>query len=322
MQELIVKYFEGTITTEEKNLLFDAMKRDEELRKEFISMQNLCGMVSWMPSHSDAPQAIGKLLDFKKSRTKKSHSFSLVPYLGYAATACIAVFVTWFISSRSVKVQKVDEPVVYEQITTPSGQRAQVTLHDGTVVWLNAHSTLRYPNHFNGHSRKVELDGEAFFEVTHNAAKPFIVSTEKASIKVYGTKFNVFAYKGSPEFSTSLVEGAVSVYTKEGTLQLQPHEIASIVNKRLVKSQYTNSDFLLWKEGIYAFDDVPFNEIVKKLELYYDIQIEQNNNHLANFRFSGKFRQRDGVVSVLKTMQRVERFSFIKDDDLNKITIR
>ena len=89
-----------------------------------------------------------------------------------------------------------------------------------------------------------------------------------------------------------------------------------------MKSQYTNSDFLLWKEGIYAFDDVPFNEIVKKLELYYDIQIEQNNNHLANFRFSGKFRQRDGVVSVLKTMQRVERFSFIKDDDLNKITIR
>jgi len=323
MQELIAKYFEGTITVEERKQLFDAMEHDTDLKREFISIKSVSGLVSWLPSHHDTPEAIGKLLDFKKSRQKKNSSF-FTPWIitGYAATACIAILATWFIMTCMPGKQKEAEALAYEQISTPAGQRVCVTLHDGTVVWLNAHSTLRYPNRFDKRIRKVELDGEAFFEVKHDVGKPFIVSTDKASIRVTGTKFNVFAYRESSDFSASLVEGSVSVFTAGQSVRLCPHEIARLVGKRFVKSQYTNSDFLLWKEGIYSFDDVPFNDIVKKLELYYDIRIEQNNRNLSGFRFSGKFRQRDGIVSVLKTMQKVHYFAFRKDDELNKITIR
>ena len=79
--------------------------------------------------------------------------------------------------------------------------------------------------------------------------------------------------------------------------------------------------FLLWKEGIYAFDDQPFNEIIKKLELYYDVTIILNNAKLNNYRFTGKFRQRDGIESVLRTLQRIYKFSYKKDDELNRIII-
>jgi len=228
---------------------------------------------------------------------------------------------TWIVTNEKHEIIA-PEPLSYEQFTTPAGQRAQVVLNDGSVVWLNANSTLRYPSRFEKHKRKVELTGEAFFEVFHDAKRPFIVSTDKVAVKVLGTKFNVFAYKSSKELNVAIVEGSVCVCKGDETIHLKSHEIASLVDGRLVKSKYFNSEFLLWKEGIYAFDDMPFYEIAKKLELYYDIQIEQNNKSLAQFHFSGKFRQRDGVVSVLQTMQRVYHFTFTKDDQLNKITIR
>ena len=220
----------------------------------------------------------------------------------------------------------VEEPAIaYEEFSTPSGQRALLKLHDGTTVWLNARSTLRYPNHFGKNERKVELDGEAFFEVKQNGKVPFVISTEKANIKVLGTKFNVFAYKGHEEFNTSLVEGSVKVYQGESdadALDITPHECVFLSDGKLVKSYFDNSDFLLWKEGIYAFDDVPFSYIIKKLELYYDITIIQKNKKLDQYRFSGKFRQGDGVESVLQTLQKVYYFSFIKDEENNCITIR
>ena len=90
----------------------------------------------------------------------------------------------------------------------------------------------------------------------------------------------------------------------------------------LVKKQISNSDFLLWKDGIYAFDDLPFGEIIRRLELYYDITIDVRSNKLENYKFSGKFRQRDGVESALRTMQKIYYFSYHKDEELNKITIR
>ena len=102
-----------------------------------------------------------------------------------------------------------------------------VKLHDGTTAWVNARSTLRYPNHFAHEERKVELDGEAFFDVEHNEHKPFVVSTEKLDIKVLGTKFNVFAYKGREEFNTALLEGSVKVYERmneEKALFMNPNE--------------------------------------------------------------------------------------------------
>ena len=325
MHELITKYFYGEITAKEKKQLFAAMETDAELKKEFFSVQNIRALTSWMPAEEDEPRAVGKLLEFKHSRKKESHAILYRHIVGYAAAVCIAVVSTWLITSRPEQPTAEQPVVAYEEFSTPSGQRALLKLHDGTTVWLNARSTLRYPNHFDKKERRVELDGEAFFEVKRNEEAPFIVSTEKANIKVLGTKFNVFAYKGDEEFNASLVEGSVKVYSGDNdaeALQIAPHECVFWTGEKLEKSYYDNTDFLLWKEGIYAFDDVPFSEIIRKLELYYDITIIQKNRKLDQYRFSGKFRQRDGVESVLQTLQKVYYFSFVKDEETNCITIR
>ena len=324
MHILITKYFEGEITAAERKSLFSMIQTDEELRKDFSSVQNLYALSSWLPNENDEFEAVDKLAAFKQTHCrKKRYPIHIIKHAaGYAAAICITIPSTWMVMNDR---EPAEEMVTYEEFTTPSGQRAMVKLHDGTTVWLNARSTLRYPNHFAREERKVELDGEAFFDVEHNEHKPFVVSTEKLDIKVLGTKFNVFAYKGREEFNTALLEGSVKVYERmneEKALFMNPNECVELKDNKLVKRPMGNTDFLLWKEGIYAFDDVPFEDIIKKFELYYDIVITVNNSKLMKYKFSGKFRQRDGVESALRTLRKVYYFTYIKDEENNNIVIR
>ena len=324
MHILITKYFEGEITAAERKLLFSMIQTDEKLRKDFSSVQNLYALSSWLPNENDEFEAVDKLAAFKHTHCrKKRYPIHILKHAaGYAAAICITILSTWMVMNDR---EPAEEMVTYEEFTTPSGQRAMVKLHDGTTVWLNARSTLRYPNHFAREERKVELDGEAFFDVEHNEHKPFVVSTEKLDIKVLGTKFNVFAYKGREEFNTALLEGSVKVYERmneEKALFMNPNECVELKDNKLVKRPMGNTDFLLWKEGIYAFDDVPFEDIIKKFELYYDIVITVNNSKLMKYKFSGKFRQRDGVESALRTLRKVYYFTYIKDGENNNIVIR
>ncbi len=323
MHQLIVRYFNGELTEEEKKLLFSMMDTDADLRKEFVSAQNLGALTSCLPQKEDTIEGLNQLSVFKQTRIKKTFRIPYIHILGYAASICIAIFSTWMLMQPE-KIQNVS-PVTYEEFITPSGQRAMVRLHDGTTVWLNARSVLKYPNRFENGERKVELNGEAFFEVAHDAKNPFIVSTEDLDIKVLGTKFNVFAYKGRKEFNTSLVEGSVKIYhskDEEHAVSLKPNERVDLVGNKLIKRNFDSMDFLLWRDGIYSFDDVSFAEIINKLELYYDINIEVKKFNLNAYKFSGKFRQRDGVENVLHTLRKVKYFSYVKDEEHNKITIR
>ena len=130
-----------------------------------------------------------------------------------------------------------------------------------------------------------------------------------------GTQFNVFAYEGE-DVKTSLVAGSVKPYMKEDaavTASLTPNESVEVKDGEFVKGSFSRSDFLSWKEGIYSFDDVPFSEIVSRLELYFSTPIVLNNDNLASYRFSGKFRQDDGLESILKTMKKIYRFNIEKD---------
>lgn len=322
MHELITKYIDKTITSKEEEELYRLVQSDDKIKEEFIDAQNIYALSTLYPSDYDEKEGYNRLRKFKKTYQKKNFLSLFKNSMRYTAVVITTVIATYFFLNDT---QNLDEiALAYEEFRTPPGQRAILKLYDGTTVWLNAASTLRYPNVFAGKSRNVELDGEAYFDVKHKDNIPFIVSTEKLDIEVLGTKFNVFAYNGQNEFTAYLEEGAIQIYTnsdKSNSLLLYPNEVAELKENMLAKRSVSNKDFLLWKEGIYAFDDLPFQEIINKLELYYDIKIEINNPALAEYKFSGKFRQRDGVVSALRTFQKVYNFSFHKDDDSNHITI-
>jgi len=334
MHNLIAKYFKGNISSEERERLFAGLESDPALKKEFADTQNLHALLSWYPSDADEAEAVGRLLDFKLKRKKEERSVPWKHIIGYAAAVILSIFATGTVIHQQVIKDKLLEQrlaileemeTTYEEFTAPSGQRALVKLQDGTTVWLNAKTTLRYPNKFSRTERRVELDGEAFFDVKENKEIPFIVATNKLNIKVTGTSFNVFAYRGEEESQISLTEGSVWVYDKRNEtngLKLEPNERAVLTKNQLYKQSFTQMDFLLWKDGIYAFDNLPFKEIVNKLQLYYDVNIEVENDKLNNYQFSGKFRQRDGVENVLRALRNIRYFGYTKDDEANVITIR
>ncbi|MDR2389749.1 MAG: FecR domain-containing protein [Tannerellaceae bacterium] len=326
MHYLISKYFKHKITQQEKDELFSLMDKDNELKREFISLQNLYGLYSLLPSENDEITALRKLQLFKRMRRRKNRLFLFKQAGGYVAAVCLTAFTTVLLIRYTPLMGKdARPPLAYEELTTPAGQRVMVKLHDGTKVWLNARSTLRYPALFVGDERMVELDGEAYFEVAHRENQPFVVTSGKLNVKALGTRFNVLAYKERNTFNTSLINGSVKIYNKgneSNAMILKPNEYAELESNRLTKHTFDNLNFLLWKDGIYAFDNMPFNDIMDKMQWYYDIKIDVHNRKLSNYKFSGKIRHRDGLESVLRTLQRIYHFSFVKDDELNIITIR
>ena len=209
-------------------------------------------------------------------------------------------------------------------VTLTAGQRAQITLADGTKVWLNSESTLSYRSDFGRRDRDVELDGEAYFEVAKNKEIPFYVNTETNQVRVVGTHFNVCAYKGSNEFETTLVEGIVDIYAYDNErplTRLTKNEFFGSYQGKYKKAVLPSYDYLRWREGLYCFDDSPFSCILTKLEKYYNVKITVENPKVLNYRCTGKFKEQDGVEHILKVIQKDHPFTYSISEEGDSIRI-
>ena len=321
MHDLLSKYLTGDISSEEKLTLFQQLRENPELKKEAAGIQNLSALVSM--AREEYPASDMQYRSFVHLRKKRAFFFNMRRIAGYAAIMVFSVLSTYLLMTYMGEGRQ--ELARYQEFSTPPGQRARVLLADGTEVCLNANSTLRYPERFNLKQREVELQGEAFFEVEKNKEKPFVVKTSKMDIQVTGTKFNVSAYEAEAYFVTSLVEGAVSVSCANDwnrTFSLRPQQQIIVSDSSSEVALFENTDFLSWREGVFVFDDMLLTDIIKKLELFYDVSIVVKNTELGSFRYTGKFRQRDGVESVLRKLQIVYPFTYTKDDERNLIVLQ
>lgn len=184
---------------------------------------------------------------------------------------------------------------------------------------------MSYASDFGRTEREVELDGEAYFEVAKNKEIPFNVNTEMTQVRVVGTHFNVCAYKGSHEFETTLMEGIIDVYLKGGETpltRLKENEVFSLVGTKYKKTLLANSDYLRWTEGLYCFDDSPFNVILAKLEKYYKVKIVVQNPKVLDYRCTGKFKDQDGIEHVLKVIQKDHQFNYSITAERDSIFIK
>lgn len=313
-QELLNKYIAGDATPEEKKEVARWLDADKKNMKEFLAMRKLYDISIWQ--QEQIPVAKDNLSLGNKRWTLRSASFELAKVA--------AIFVLAFTIVYSFLINENNDSAKMQTIFVPPGQRAELTLTDGTKVWLNAKTTFTFPDKFTANNRRVTLDGEGYFDVTKNPEKPFIVNTEHYDIKVLGTEFNVTAYSGSSVFETSLLKGAVEVSSPAtcSKVHLKPNTRTYEKNGELKTGIIEHQSYFLWKEGLICFFDEPVGKMIKKLELYYDIKIDVQNKELLNNRYSGKFRTKDGVEHVLKVLQLRHRFSYIKDNDLNLITIK
>jgi ferric-dicitrate binding protein FerR (iron transport regulator) len=238
----------------------------------------------------------------------------------YAAIAVILIASTVW---TTLYLSDIAEPTM-NTLYVPSGQRAQLTLQDGTEVWLNAQSTLKYPSHFSKKCRKVEIIGEAFFDVAKDIKRPFIVATQHIDMEVLGTQFNVYSYPDAGYIKTDLVEGSVRVYqadNEKNCVVLKTNEQVIIRGDCMTVGDTYNPDHLLWKDGIYAFDNDRLIDIIEKLQLYYDVKIVVEDPEIFNVRYTGKFRQRDGIDEILQILQKIQSFKIMRDRDNNIITL-
>lgn len=311
-KELLHTYFKGETTLDEEKQIIDWAEASPENYSEYLQERKIWNalLVNYkQPVGTDEPTEV------------KSLTFNLWKIIGIAASLALLITLSWILSNTASKV-----PEGLQAVLVPAGQRVQLVLEDGTKVWLNSNSSFTYPTSFGSKSREVELNGEGFFEVTKNTEKPFIVKTEKYDIKVLGTTFNVYAYSQEPNtFETSLLCGSVDVSSrenKENHIILKTKEKVSEVNGLLHKEAIGHLDRFRWKNGLICLDDVPFEKLMEKFSLYYDIRIKIENPKVLDYRCTGKFRQSDGIEYALKVIQKDLKFNFTRDDETNTITIK
>ncbi len=198
----------------------------------------------------------------------------------------------WYFFIRESPVITEDE-IVFNTVEVPLGMRSSVTLPDGTLVCLNAGSSLKYPVPFGRNDRQVELAGEAYFDVQENKAKPFIVSTSNLNIKVLGTSFNCCAYHEGDNIETALVEGKVAISGKDGKniLVMNPGELATFYkDNNSLEIKETNLDkYIAWKSGKLMFRDDPMEKVLEKLGRWYNVEFQVENEEILEYIYSATF---------------------------------
>ena len=206
--------------------------------------------------------------------------------------------------------------VKYNTLIVPRGGEFSLELADGTRVWLNAESRLRYPVAFKGKERKVEMEGEVYFEVAKNKEKPFIVTVNGVDIRVLGTSFNVSAYQ--EEVVTTLVEGKVQLKKGNEQVILSPNQQAIWSDDEFRVKQVDARNYVLWKEGIFYFEDVDLETILDDMARWYNVNVFYMNPALKEMKFSVEIRRYGDINEILRRIGQTKRVKFeIKDRTIN-----
>ena len=218
--------------------------------------------------------------------------------------------------------------LMYNKLKVPFGKKFQIELEDGTLVYLNAGSELKYPVHFiAGQTREVFLSGEAYFEVKKDSNNAFVVQARGLDTKVYGTEFNVSSYGDDDNVKVVLVEGSVGVF-KEGTgaedknaVMLLPNEKAQLnfSDGEFSKERVKVDKYTSWKDGVLVFENEKFKSIIKKLERHYNVEIVNEYDEINENKYTGVFDV-ESLDQVLKAFSSHRSFSYAKSG--GKIIIR
>ncbi|MGX5817375.1 FecR family protein [Chitinophaga lutea] len=192
----------------------------------------------------------------------------------------------------------------FNTLATPRGGQFRIILPDGSRVWLNAASTLRFPTAFSGRDRTVELSGEAYFEIERNASQPFHVKVGDMAVQVLGTNFNVMAYQEEGTIRTSLLEGAVRVRHGASAIQLRPGQQArlSAGGDISVKDDVDMEEVVAWKNGYFQFNHESLQGVMRQIGRWYDAEIAYEGA-VPQRQFGGKIERSSSVEDVLKILE-------------------
>jgi ferric-dicitrate binding protein FerR (iron transport regulator) len=291
----------GENTASDGNLNFDSDEgNDKEAVGNIFELRGKVSEVRRLKPESSAWQEL---------KSQIAPKLFLRELLKYAAIIIVSLFVGgsafWAYTTLN------SPPLEYASITAPNGQISNITLFDGTNIWLNAGSTLKYQQNFNKDGREVFLEGEAYFDVAKNKGLPFVVNAGSSKIRVLGTVFNVKAYHDEPKIETVLVEGNIEFIAQGKTIVLKPgeHILYSEKTNLISKTKVNTEDYTSWKGGKIYFNNETLQEIALQLERWYEVKFQFNEEHIKNYRFTGvinKDKTLDYTLKIIEAINKVE----------------
>ena len=292
-----------------------------EKKDEFIkAVQILKTLLNTKKSkvYTDKHKALQNLLQ-KIEQNRPKHKIRILSNYMFRVASIIlfAVLISsilWFLSGRITR-----NTGSYCELIVPVGEKSQIVLADGTHVWVNSGSRLKYPTQFGNKSREVFLQGEAYFDVVKkDNHSPFIVNTKDVKIKVLGTAFNVKCYPGDVKTQTTVIRGLVEVTNTTGihkSVLIKPNQMATIVNgdrsgmgtlntiRNIEVKNVKTEPVVSWKDQLLVFSDEPLNEIAVKLERWFNVKIKILDDSLGKECYNGKFVHNETIYQVLEAIQ-------------------
>lgn len=312
---LLFKFFLGETTNDETDQIAAWLDADPEEHQKYMNEVHEKFIVSIMIEPDSVPEADTNIW------YRITHSRQIRQTIGIAASLLVVIGGSYlFFSSRMDRLAETPT-----SIEAPVGLHVSIALGDGTTVELNSKSRITYPALFTGKERRVYLEGEAMFDVAHDASQPFIVETYACDVEVCGTRFNVIADEETQAFSTALFEGSVAVRNKlnDEHILMEPNTVVNLRNGHLWLDELTDRDDYLWTEGIISFGGDSFGQIMDKLRRYFDVEIEIRRARLPEVKYKRlKVRTSEGVDHILRVLQRGSDFTYEYDDLENRIVIR
>jgi ferric-dicitrate binding protein FerR (iron transport regulator) len=329
VEELMIRYLQQDISENELGELDRWLQESPEHRDCFFQLKSIYDstkrhkLVSEEEVEKSWRRMQRKLAEYSVTLSPVSKKKQFLNYtLRYVAVGAIAVLLGVGIGEyRGKHSRQTTEtpPVTYNEISVQKGGKpSNLVLSDGSKVLLNAATTLRYPTNFSGEAREVFLNGEAYFEVAKDAAKPFVVRLKQQNITVHGTNFNIEAYRDEAYNIVTLLSGSISLETlnrsgaKIGDILLIPGQKAlfdsatELVSVEKVDASLSNA----WIKGEFKFKDEPLALIAKRLENYYDVRIHLDGEGLKKIKFTGTFSLNQNIREVLRIVNHENQFLF------------
>lgn len=313
LRHLLTKYRANTLTPEEWNELKATAATHKAATQ--ACLEELWTESSLQPPTARQAKELHQVWQNIQQNTRHQALRNTLRQLGKAA----AILLTPLLLASSLYLyhdRKLLQHVAQQEIVieTGKGQRTHITLPDGSIAWLNAESSLRYPQNFGLNNRRVILRGEAWFEVQKQTQKKFTVQTDHLNIDVLGTSFNVCAYETQSYIETALVTGQVQVSTHTNpaqTMQALPNECIRY-NKQSGQLEREKTDTRLhtaWTRNELVFRSEPLHQVFGKIEKHYGVRIVSENNHWKNDRFTGRF-ETSAINDIMHQLQQHYRFDY------------
>lgn len=288
-RNLAVRFLQGNTSRMEESELLKAISSDPSLLKECRELEAEM-MKEAVPSEEQKRSFASMISKMRRTHVRKS-IYRSVPYVAVAAV--VLAFVLLLRGSGTVRP---DTETI--RIGTGIGERKKYTLPDNTVVWLNSATVLEYSGDFQNR-REVILSGEAYFNVTGNPRKPFVVKAGDARIKVLGTKFNLAAYEGERMLQASLVEGRIQFENEDTKMDMVPGEVLTYRSNSIMKCKEDVSNYISWMDGKLVYDSIILSDLLARLSSRYGIQIVYSPMKYADYTFKISLNTDEEIDAIL-----------------------